>query len=158
MPQKPRAPGIRRPRWTRTPVPRSRPPRVASRAPARTPWSPARRRRARGLGSGWLACVLLDERQHLPPGVRRGVLVLLEGAVEERVRRALVDHHLVGNAGLRQLAVELGEVLRCRRLVVAGEEQEEGGAHLVNDIADTGRDRVKSAGAAKSGLGCGLPP
>src|SRR6266705_6690955 len=28
------------------------------------------------LGPCWLACVLLDEGQHLSPGIRRGVLVL----------------------------------------------------------------------------------
>ena len=84
--------------------------------------------------------------------------MLFEGAVEEGVRRALVDHHLVGYAGLRQLAVEPGEVLRCRRLVVPGEEQEERRPHLGNDIADTGRDPVEADGAAESGLRRGLPP
>src|SRR5438874_4586922 len=87
--QKPHGRGIRRPRWRRTPSPRPRTRHVAGRPSARTPWSRARRRRARGLGPCWLACVLLDEGQHLSPGIRRGVLVLFEGAVEERVGRAL---------------------------------------------------------------------
>ncbi len=68
--------------------------------------------------------MLRDERQHLAPGIRRGVLVLLEGAVEEGMRRALIDDHLVGNAGFRELSVEHGEILWCRGLVVTGQQKE----------------------------------
>src|SRR5437879_3277797 len=123
----------------------------------------ARRRRARGLGEFHLGpcrlpCVLLDERQHLPPGIRRGVPMLLEGAVEERVGRAFIDHHLVRNARLRQLAVELREVLWGRRLVVAGEEEQERCPHLGDDVADAGRDPVKADRATESRLHGGLSP
>ena len=46
--------------------------------------------------------VAIDEGEHPPPGVGRGVGVLLVAAVEEAVRRALVDHDLVLDAGVAQ--------------------------------------------------------
>src|SRR5229473_6094825 len=60
-----------------------------------TPSSQARRRCVRGLRPGGLPCAFLDEGQHLAPGIVGSSLVLFEGAVEERVRCALVDHLLV---------------------------------------------------------------
>ena len=73
--------------------------------------------------------------------------MLFEVAVEKGMRRALVDHQLVRNAGAGQLAVELGEVLLRGGLVVASEEQQEWRAHLRDDIADARWDPVKADGA-----------
>src|SRR4029077_18532036 len=104
-----------------------------------------------------LPCVLLDEGQHLAPGIGGGVLVLLERAVEERMGRALIDHHLVGHAGVRELSVELGEILWRGGLVVTGEEQQEWRAHPRDGIAHPGRNAVKADRTRKSGLRRGLP-
>src|SRR4051812_20167801 len=48
---------------------------------------------------------LAEERDHAAPGVLAGLRVLLEGAVEERVRRARVDRDVVLDARRVQLGL-----------------------------------------------------
>src|ERR1700694_4126705 len=49
--------------------------------------------------TGIRLAVLLDERQHAAPGVVAGVLPFRKATVEEAVRRAVVDMHLVRHFG-----------------------------------------------------------
>ena len=84
--------------------------------------------------------------------------MLVEAAVEERVRRALIDDFLVGDPGVGELLVELREILWRRGLVVAGQQQQERSPHLRDHIADAGRNPVEADRAHESGLRRGLSP
>jgi hypothetical protein len=83
--------------------------------------------------------VRLDERQHAPPGVFAGILVLGEAAVEERVGRAVVDGEGVRLPGGGEGFVEgVHGGLRDARIRTA-EEAEEGGGVLVHAVDRGGR-------------------
>src|SRR5207248_3079742 len=72
-----------------------------------------------------LSSVAFEEGEHAAPCIRRGLGELLEAAVEEAVRGALVGHDLVRDAGLGQRPIELGVVLSADVPVVAGLERED---------------------------------
>src|SRR5574338_6811 len=65
-----------------------------------------------------------DEVEHLAPGIGRCVRVLLELAVEEGVRRTLVDDETVLDARRRERAIELVARLGRDRGVIAAEQPE----------------------------------
>src|SRR5438309_2373270 len=74
---------------------------------------------------GRQSAVLLDEGQHAPPSVIAGLLPLFVRPVEEAVRSALVDVHLVRDTDLGQLAVEVDELFPWRGGVGARDKQKQ---------------------------------
>src|SRR3954470_23721805 len=68
-----------------------------------------------------------DEGLHALPGIGRGLRELGELAIEEAVRRAGVDLHVVLDAGLLEGAVELIDVRLRDALVGAAEDRLHGG-------------------------------
>src|SRR5436309_1716928 len=87
--------------------------------------------------------LFLEEGQDLAPGVLAGLFVLVEGAVEEGVRRTLVDDHPVCLAGVGELPVELLELL-LRGDVGARDQHQERRLHLRHDVADASGDPVEA--------------
>jgi hypothetical protein len=70
--------------------------------------------------------VPLHEIQHPIPRIVARVLPLRERAVEEAVRRSLVDVLLVSDLGRGELALELTGLLGGGRLVGAGDQDQQG--------------------------------
>src|SRR5438874_7074295 len=78
--------------------------------------------------------VLLHEVENSLPGVVGCLAVLLEGAVEEGVGRALIGVHAVGNPRSGELLVEALELLGGRE-VVAGDQEQQRCLHLGDRVA-----------------------
>src|SRR5713226_1490583 len=104
------------------------------------------------------SAVLLYESQDPAPGVVARVLPLLEGAVEEAVRRCLVDVHLVRHLRLGQLLVEGVEHLHWRGGIGARDEHKERRLHLRNEGLAPWRPTIKADGSVETWLQGGLVP
>src|SRR5215213_1563306 len=76
------------------------------------------------------SALALEEREHAAPRVLAGLGVLLEAAVEERVRRAGVDDDLVLHAGGGERVLEGVELLGRDALVRAAVEAEDRPPHV----------------------------
>src|SRR6202049_2617367 len=96
--------------------------------------------------------VLLYKRKHAAPGVIAGVLPLLECAIEEAVRCALVNVHLVGDLGCLELPLEVAGGFRRGGGVVARNEQEQGSLHPGDLRLRPWRAGVETEGSVGGGV------
>ena len=92
------------------------------------------------------SALLVDEAQDALPRIGRCVGELLLLAVEEAVRRAVVRHELVLDAGLGEGLLEGGVVLGRDVLVVAGLEREDRALHLAGALGRARRLALLAAG------------
>src|SRR5260370_1421396 len=104
------------------------------------------------------SAVLLDEGQHAAPRVVASLLPLGEGAVEEAMRGALIDVHLVWDVRLCELLVERVRHVERGRAIVARDQQQERRFHLRDERLASRRPSVKANYAIDVRLQRGLVP
>src|ERR1700687_3094069 len=102
--------------------------------------------------------ILLYKSKHAAPGVVTGVLPLLEGAIEETVRCALVDVHLVRDVGRFKLPVALVGSFLSGGSVGACYKQEERSLHLGYIRLRPRRAAVEPDASIELGIQGGLVP
>src|SRR5262245_30989384 len=102
--------------------------------------------------------VFLHKVQHSPPGVVASLFPLLVAAVEEAVRRVLVDVRLVRYAGRGELLAELPVLLGGRGAVGARDHEHEWRFHLRHEGLAAHRPAIEADGPGKTRLLRGLVP
>jgi hypothetical protein len=101
---------------------------------------------------------MLGEVEDLLPCVGAGRCPVGEGAVEERVGRAVVDDHRVGPTGASQPGRECLEVGDGCRSVGSGDEQQERSVDVGLHIGDGGGAAVEADATGQVEVACGQAP
>src|SRR5207248_4743177 len=105
-----------------------------------------------------LAAVSLDEVEHPAPRVVAGVLPLGETAVEEAVRRVLVNVRLDRDAGGLELPHELLRLLQGRSRIRAGDHHQQRRLQLGNEALAPHRPPVEPDASVQVRVKSGLIP